>query len=189
MDELFSELLGVEFNWTQYIHDVLANLAPNVDKRGILDDMVADVTGDLYLALTSETDNGLKRAISEVNESMTLTGLQRIKVILMQAIRYRGRDLLKKGRKYSTSAVLQFSQLEGFDAAGRGVAPEPSDESDQVRNVLKRMKEVDRQTLEAFYFDDLSLIEMSNRFAAPVGTIKRRLHTARLHLREEMEAA
>lgn len=51
---------------------------------------------------------------------------------------------------------------------------------------LKRLRELDRSTLVAFYFDGQSLVEMSDRFCSPVGTIKRRLHTARIRLREEL---
>lgn len=51
---------------------------------------------------------------------------------------------------------------------------------------LKRLRELDRSTLVAFYFDGQSLVEMSDRFRSPVGTIKRRLHTARIRLREEL---
>ena len=39
----------------------------------------------------------------------------------------------------------------------------------------------------AFYVDGQSLIEMSDQFAAPVGTIKRRLHVARKRLAKELE--
>ena len=35
---------------------------------------------------------------------------------------------------------------------------------------------MDRQTLVAFYFDGRTLLEMSDQFHSPVGTIKRRLH-------------
>jgi len=51
---------------------------------------------------------------------------------------------------------------------------------------LKRLRELDRSTLVAFYFDGQSLIEMSDRFRSPVGTIKRRLHIARIRLRAEL---
>jgi RNA polymerase sigma-70 factor, ECF subfamily len=55
-----------------------------------------------------------------------------------------------------------------------------------LRGGLKRLKELDRTTLVAFYFEGQSLIEMSDRFQSPVGTIKRRLHTARIRLRDEL---
>lgn len=59
--------------------------------------------------------------------------------------------------------------------------------ADAVRGGIERLRELDRVTLLAFYFEGQSLVEMSDRFASPVGTIKRRLHTARIRLREELE--
>lgn len=52
---------------------------------------------------------------------------------------------------------------------------------------LDRLRELDRDTLVAFYVDGRSLIEMSDDFDAPVGTIKRRLHVARKRLAKEVE--
>jgi RNA polymerase sigma-70 factor (ECF subfamily) len=60
------------------------------------------------------------------------------------------------------------------------------EQADQLWGGLKRLRDLDRQTLVAFYFEGQSLIEMSSRFCSPVGTIKRRLHTARIRLREEL---
>lgn len=57
----------------------------------------------------------------------------------------------------------------------------------QVHAGLKKLGRLDRETLEAFYIGGQSLIEMSNDFSAPVGTIKRRLHVARKRLAREME--
>lgn len=58
--------------------------------------------------------------------------------------------------------------------------------ANQLWGGLDRLRDLDRQTLVAFYFEGQSLIEMSDRFSSPVGTIKRRLHTARIRLREEL---
>ncbi|MBI1345271.1 sigma-70 family RNA polymerase sigma factor [bacterium] len=58
--------------------------------------------------------------------------------------------------------------------------------AEQLRDGLNRLRDLDRKTLLAFYFEGQSLIEMSDRFRSPVGTIKRRLHTARNRLREEL---
>ncbi|HRX81239.1 MAG: sigma-70 family RNA polymerase sigma factor [Planctomycetaceae bacterium] len=57
----------------------------------------------------------------------------------------------------------------------------------QVRAGLSRLRELDRETLEAFYVKGHSLIEMSDEFDAPLGTIKRRLHVARKRLAKEVE--
>lgn len=58
--------------------------------------------------------------------------------------------------------------------------------ADQVRVGLRQLRTLDRDTLMAFYFEGQSLQEMSDHFRSPVGTIKRRLHTARNRLREAL---
>lgn len=62
-----------------------------------------------------------------------------------------------------------------------------SERASQVRSGLKRLGELDRSTLVAFYVRGESLNQMSESFAAPVGTIKRRLHVARKRLAVELE--
>jgi RNA polymerase sigma-70 factor (ECF subfamily) len=59
---------------------------------------------------------------------------------------------------------------------------------DQVHAGLGRLGSLDRDTLVAFYFRGRSLLEMSDDFQSPVGTIKRRLHVARKRLAQELEA-
>ena len=59
----------------------------------------------------------------------------------------------------------------------------------QVKEGLARLPNRDRQTLIAFYFDGHSVAEMAEMFMAPVGTIKRRLHTARRRLKAELPRA
>jgi RNA polymerase sigma-70 factor (ECF subfamily) len=58
----------------------------------------------------------------------------------------------------------------------------------EVRRGLKALRRLDRETLVAFYVRGKSLIEMSDDFDAPVGTIKRRLHVARKRLAKHVEA-
>ena len=58
----------------------------------------------------------------------------------------------------------------------------------QLRLGLDRLGQMDRQTLSAFYFEGQSLKEMAEVFDSPIGTIKRRLHTARHRLRDVMGA-
>jgi RNA polymerase sigma-70 factor (ECF subfamily) len=54
---------------------------------------------------------------------------------------------------------------------------------------LARLKPLDRETLVAFYIQGQSLIEMAEDVEAPVGTIKRRLHTARKRLKAVLEGS
>ncbi len=61
--------------------------------------------------------------------------------------------------------------------------------ADGVQAAVAELGQVDRETLKAFYMNGQSLIEMSDAFAAPVGTIKRRLHTARKRLAKRIDMA
>jgi RNA polymerase sigma-70 factor (ECF subfamily) len=81
--------------------------------------------------------------------------------------------------------TLDLKQSDGYtplaDAIGR-------EEAQAVRQGLAQLGELDRETLEAFYIQGRTLLEMSDDFSAPLGTIKRRLHVARKRLAREVEA-
>ena len=62
-----------------------------------------------------------------------------------------------------------------------------NERAQQVRAGLERLRDLDRETLEAFYVRGQSLIEMADEFQSPIGTIKRRLHVARKRLAAELE--
>lgn len=61
------------------------------------------------------------------------------------------------------------------------------EQAQAIRDGLDRLGSLDQQTLKAFYLQSKTLIEMSDEFEAPVGTIKRRLHVARKRLAKEMD--
>lgn len=86
--------------------------------------------------------------------------------------------------------------MPGCDTLG-GVAAAPhsplegllqQETAGELRQGLARLRELDRLTLIAFYIEGHSLKQMSDEFDSPIGTIKRRLHTARNRLREELSA-
>ncbi len=92
-------------------------------------------------------------------------------------------------------AVRRPSETLAAPETFAGVADQPSspleallavEEARQVRGGLEKLKDLDRRTLIAFYFEGRSLKEMSDEFDSPIGTIKRRLHTARNRLREHL---
>ncbi len=82
---------------------------------------------------------------------------------------------------------------EILEAAGEGHLA-PLDEliarerAQRLHAGLARLKDLDRETLVAFYLRGRSLIEMADDLEVPIGTIKRRLHTARKRLKVELEA-
>jgi len=57
----------------------------------------------------------------------------------------------------------------------------------QVHAGLARLWAIDRDALMAFYVRGQTLLQMSDEFEAPIGTIKRRLHVARKRLAKEVE--
>ena len=74
--------------------------------------------------------------------------------------------------------------------AGKSIDPaadcERGEAKDRLLIALGELKPEDRATLEAFYLKGESLKEMAVGFAAPIGTIKRRLFTARARLKAAM---
>lgn len=191
MNDQLNSILGIEFNWMNLIESFLVSYAPKVKQRGLMDEMVNDVAGDIIIALLSDETNGLKDALTKAE------GLEQLKSVIIQAARFRARSLLRTDRKsrYSSKGT-QFSQLSSdenvFDVADKYLTVElleREEQMNQLRNVLQRLSNTDRQAIEAFYFDDMSIHEMVDRFNAPLGTIKRRLHDARVHLRHELKVA
>ena len=55
-------------------------------------------------------------------------------------------------------------------------------------DALNQLKSLDREALVAFYIRDLSLLEIAEELDVPIGTIKRRLHTARKRLKAQLRA-
>lgn len=64
---------------------------------------------------------------------------------------------------------------------------EDREQAEVIRKCVAKLGQMDQQTLIAFYLQSKSLVEMSNQFDAPIGTIKRRLHVARKRLAKEMD--
>ncbi len=93
-------------------------------------------------------------------------------------------------RRWSPSSV-EDEVLEGASAH----RDEPIDElisrerASQLWEALGRLKPLDREALVAFYIKGQSLIEIAEALDVPIGTVKRRLHTARKRLRAELQAA
>lgn len=83
----------------------------------------------------------------------------------------------------SEDGSLDGSAIEAHTPLDRALA---SERQRHVRAGLKRLKSMDRDTLVAFYVNGQSLVEMSDRFDSPIGTIKRRLHVARKRLAREL---
>lgn len=83
--------------------------------------------------------------------------------------------------------VLEATCLSAADSPDQDALGH--ERAEDLRAAVQRLGQLDRQTLQAFYLRGESLLQMSDSFAAPVGTIKRRLHVARKRLAREMEVS
>jgi RNA polymerase sigma-70 factor, ECF subfamily len=88
-------------------------------------------------------------------------------------------------RPILTDEVAIFDS-EGPEQEGPVQKVLAQERSYQVHAGLGRLGQMDRETLWAYYFKGQSIGEMSNAFETPVGTIKRRLFTARHRLAKEL---
>lgn len=61
------------------------------------------------------------------------------------------------------------------------------DSAAALHDVIASLCKLDRETLDAFYFEGLTIHEMHLRFGCPEGTAKRRLSVARDRLKAQLE--
>lgn len=131
------------------------------------------------IEVTQEVFLRAMRKIDQLREPERFVGwLKRIAVRLSinRAVR-RPHELMQAPDTLSGMSGSPSAPIDGVLEAER---------ADQVRDGLERLRPLDRDTLLAFYFEGQSLKEMSTRFSSPIGTIKRRLHTARNRLKEAL---
>jgi RNA polymerase sigma-70 factor (ECF subfamily) len=130
-----------------------------------------EVTQDVFIQVL--------RKLGQLREPERFGGwLRRIAVRLAinRAVR-RPREVL------GDNALLGGMRAETVNPFERVIA---SENAACVRECMNGLRDLDRRTLVAFYFEGRSLQEMSAEFDSPVGTIKRRLHTARNRLRDKL---
>ena len=122
------------------------------------------------------------RKLEQLEEPAAFAGWLR-SIAVRQAINHSVR------RPVALAVEPQTLDAVGSTAAAEGpfAAIVASERVDQLHEGLGRLQTLDRSTLVAFYLQGQSLLEMSEEFEAPVGTIKRRLHVARKRLAKELE--
>jgi RNA polymerase sigma factor (sigma-70 family) len=63
----------------------------------------------------------------------------------------------------------------------------PEDEITLLRDVLKQLPTEQRAVLSMFYLESMSLTEIAEVFSLPVGTVKSRMHYARIKLKAALQ--
>jgi RNA polymerase sigma-70 factor (ECF subfamily) len=75
------------------------------------------------------------------------------------------------------------------DAPGADETVLSYDEVTRVRRVIAQLPTDQRQAIEKVVLQEQPLAEVAVTMGVPVGTLKSRLHRARLRIRSEMEAS
>ncbi len=134
------------------------------------------------LELTQEVFLHVLRRIQQLREPERFAGWLR-QISVRMAINH-------ATRRVAPTAV-ENSVLEGAcERTGQPLDELISRErAERLWAAIGRLRALDRETLIAFYVRGLSLVEIAEELVAPLGTIKRRLHTARKRLRTELEAS
>jgi RNA polymerase sigma-70 factor (ECF subfamily) len=134
------------------------------------------------LELTQEVFLHVLRRIDQLREPERFAGWLR-QVAVRMAINRATRNVAPMS--------VEVSILEGAS----GASSEPIDQLisrervARLREALGRLKSLDREALDAFYLRGHSLVEIASMLEVPLGTVKRRLHTARKRLRTELEGS
>ncbi len=84
------------------------------------------------------------------------------------------------------AGVLELASERRDDPLAELIARE---RAHRLWEALGRLKAIDREALVAFYIQGQSLFEIAGSLDVPLGTVKRRLHTARRRLKAELEAS
>lgn len=133
------------------------------------------------LEMTQEVFLHVLRRIDQLREPERFAGWLRQVTIRMA---------INRATRRTAPPSVETSVLEGASSDRRD---DPLDamitreRAHRLWEALERLKTIDREVLVAFYIQGQSLIEIAEELNTPIGTIKRRLHTARKRLKVELE--
>ena len=134
------------------------------------------------LELTQEVFLHVVRRIDQLREPERFAGWLRQVTVRMA---------INRATRRVPMPSVESEILEGIGEEGKGnpvrelIARE---RAERLWQGMAQLKPLDREALVAFYIRGLSLIEISEELDVPVGTVKRRLHVARLRLKEVLVA-
>ena len=100
--------------------------------------------------------------------------------------------MLARSRAIDRLRSRRSREISGEDAADLAEIDDPSDDmhdADRKRQVVKllaELKDHEREILELAYFSDLSQTEIAAKTGLPLGTVKTRMRTALIKLRDTL---
>jgi RNA polymerase sigma-70 factor (ECF subfamily) len=131
--------------------------------------------------LTQEVFLHVMRRIGQLREPERFAGWLR-QVTVRMAI---NRATRRIAPSCVETVVLEGASAERDDPLTELITRE---RAQRLWQALAQLKALDREALLAFYIQGESLVEIADRLDVPLGTVKRRLHTARKRLRAKLMA-
>ena len=92
---------------------------------------------------------------------------------------------LVRGKSVVTVPIEDMHHLQSNDLSPRRLA-EQSETREQIKQALKVLPKSEREIIELYYFDQLTLVEISERLSVPAKTVKSRIHRARGRLKPRL---
>lgn len=134
------------------------------------------------LELTQEVFLHVLRRLDQLREPERFAGWLRQVAVRMA---------INRATRRSAPPSVETSVLEGAGEQREAPLDEliSRERAHRLWEALDRLKPIDREALVAFYIHGQSLIEIAEQLAVPIGTVKRRLHTARKRLKAELQAS
>ncbi len=133
------------------------------------------------LELTQEVFLHVMRRLDQLREPERFAGWLR-QVTVRMAINRATRRVAPASVE---TGVLEGASEHRADPLGDLISRE---RAQRLWEAIGRLKVIDREALVAFYIQGQSLIEIAKSRDVPIGTVKRRLHTARKRLKAELQA-
>jgi RNA polymerase sigma-70 factor, ECF subfamily len=133
------------------------------------------------LELTQEVFLHVMRRLDQLREPERFAGWLR-QVTVRMAINRATRRVAPASVE---TGVLEGASEHRADPLGDLISRE---RAQRLWEAIARLRLIDREALVAFYIQDQSLIEIAKSLDVPIGTVKRRLHTARKRLKAELQA-
>jgi RNA polymerase sigma-70 factor (ECF subfamily) len=134
------------------------------------------------LELTQEVFLHVLRRIGQLREPERFAGWLR-QVAVRMAINRATRRVAPPSVEAS---VLETASERGDEPLDQLISRE---RAQRLWEALGQLKSLDREALDAFYIRGHSLLEIAEMLGVPLGTVKRRLHTARKRLRIALETS
>ncbi|MCC7044855.1 MAG: sigma-70 family RNA polymerase sigma factor [Acidobacteria bacterium] len=134
------------------------------------DDAASEVVQDVWLRVL----RGIARLREPARLRSWLFGITRR--VLMDRLRLR-------------YANLDVVPVDDVELATAEAADDIEAELESMQEALMRLPLVEREVLTLFYLRELTLVEVAEILEVPAGTVKSRLHRARILLRRELDGS